>query len=109
MDFYISNMYGTPKTRHISGTGAAFFKPCKCVEFYDERVIETSDYWHREYICPFWQAAGKKTIRCEGECVLAFPERRETNLLLQLLHGLISRFPCHGIAAAKLRYYERTE
>ena len=39
----------------------------------------TSDYWHREYICPFWQAAGKKTIRCEGECVLAFPERRETS------------------------------
>lgn len=25
-----------------------------------------SDYWHKEYICPFWQAAGKKSIRCEG-------------------------------------------
>jgi len=36
MDSYISNMYGIPKTRHISGTGAAFFKPCKCVEFCDE-------------------------------------------------------------------------
>lgn len=37
-----------------------------------------SDYWHKEYICPFWQAAGKKSIRCEGECVIVFPERRET-------------------------------
>lgn len=101
-------MYGIPKTRHISGTGAAFFKPCKCVEFYDERVIGTSDYWHREYICPFWQAAGKKTIRCEGECVLAFPERRETSDYITRYCASFDYVRC-SIAAAKLRYYERTE
>lgn len=32
-----------------------------------------SDYWHRAYICPFWAAAGKKTIKCEDGCMLCFP------------------------------------
>ena len=71
-------------------------------------MIFTSDYWHREYICPFWQAAGKKTIRCEGECVLAFPERRETSDYIARYCASFDYVRC-SIAAAKLRYYERTE
>ena len=49
-----------------------------------------SDYWHKEYICPFWQAAGKKSIRCEGECA-SFD------------------YPNCSIAGAKIRHYEKTE
>ncbi len=48
MDSYISNMYGIPKTRHISGTGAAFFKPCKCVEFLRRRRKELNRCRNRD-------------------------------------------------------------
>ena len=37
-----------------------------------------SDYWHRAYICPFWAAAGKKTIKCEDGCMLCFRESCDT-------------------------------
>ena len=37
-----------------------------------------SDYWHRAYICPFWEAAGKKTIKCEDGCMLCFRESCDT-------------------------------
>lgn len=47
-------------------------------------------------------------IRCEGECVLAFPERRETSDYITRYCASFDYVRC-SIAAAKLRYYERTE
>lgn len=34
-----------------------------------------SDYWHADYKCPFFEAAGKRSIRCEGGSVVAFRTR----------------------------------
>ena len=67
-----------------------------------------SDYWHKEYICPFWQAAGKKSIRCEGECVIVLPERRETAEYIARYCASFD-YPNCSIAGAKIRHYEKTE
>lgn len=70
--------------------------------------MTTSDYWHSNYICPFWQSAGKKTIRCEGDCVIVFPERAETADYIGRYCASFD-YPQCSIAGAKIRHYEKTE
>lgn len=68
----------------------------------DERLLAQGVY------LPILAGSREKTIRCEGECVLAFPERRETSDYITRYCASFDYVRC-SIAAAKLRYYERTE
>lgn len=65
-----------------------------------------SDYWHRAYICPFWEAAGKKTIKCEDGCMLCFRESCDTEEYISRYCASYDYRKC-SIAAAKLRYFDR--
>lgn len=65
-----------------------------------------SDYWHRAYICPFWLAAGKKSIRCEGECVITFSEKGETREYIDRYCASFDYGKC-TIAMAKNRHYDQ--
>ena len=65
-----------------------------------------SDYWHRAYICPFWAAAGKKTIKCEDGCMLCFRESCDTAEYISRYCASYDYRKC-SVAAAKLRYFDR--
>ena len=65
-----------------------------------------SDYWHKAYVCPFWEAAGKRTIRCEDGCVLCFPESRDTADYIGRYCASYEYGKC-SIAEAKTRYFDR--
>lgn len=67
-----------------------------------------TDYWHRNYICPFWEGSESKKIRCEGGCRLLFPESAETADYIGRYCASFDYARC-TLAAAKLRYYDRTE
>lgn len=67
-----------------------------------------TDYWHRNYICPFLEGTGEKQVRCEGGCCLRFPENAETADYIGRYCASFDYTQC-SLAAAKIRYYDRTE
>ena len=68
-----------------------------------------SDYWHKEWVCPFFMGATKKRIVCEGESTFIFPDKDSATQYMDEYCSNINGYCKCTLADALLKYYERID
>lgn len=66
-------------------------------------------YSNRTWACPFFKWDERRKVHCEGGCCASFPDRKTAQEYATRYCASVDGWRACTMAAALLRYYERTD